>query len=76
VLEELAVETAYTDVRPTDIDAARVSVIRSECVGLALDFAARGEKSPVVASWLEAAEADPLPEVRLAQPLDGRWITS
>lgn len=63
-LKDLATIADYKDI-PLDSHAAvTVSLIRTECVRLADALRARGLTDLILATWLDAAQNDPLPEVR------------
>jgi hypothetical protein len=60
------VETSYNDVDRESRFAISVSLARAECVRLAHALHRRGIASESIRGWLNAAETDPLPEVRFA----------
>jgi len=65
-LDELFTETAYERVEPDSRTAVSVSLIRANCVRLARSLKNYGSTERAVLAWLDAAEHDPLPEVRFA----------
>ncbi|MHB1765554.1 MAG: SIR2 family NAD-dependent protein deacylase [Gammaproteobacteria bacterium] len=68
-LGDLLGETSYDRIDPESLAAISVSLIRAECVRLARDLQDFGCSDANLATWLDAAAKDPLPEVRFA--LDG-----
>jgi hypothetical protein len=65
-LKDLATIADYKNV-PLDSHAAvAVSLIRAECVRLSEALRVRGIVDPILATWLDAIQNDPLPEVRYA----------
>ncbi|MDT7953905.1 MAG: hypothetical protein RQ966_20595, partial [Acetobacteraceae bacterium] len=65
-LGDLLVGTGYDTIEPESRAAITISVVRAECVRLARVLEECGAGGQPVAAWLEAATADPLPEVRFA----------
>jgi hypothetical protein len=65
-LGELFIEKQYERIDPDSREAVAVSLMRAECVRLANALKESGGSSPHIASWLTAASADPLPEVRFS----------
>lgn len=68
-LGDLLVETAYANIDPDSREAISVSLVRAECVKLALALDRFGVGGPVTVMWIATAETDPLPEVRFALPI-------
>lgn len=65
-LDDLLVETDYTEIDPQSEEAGTVSVVRARCAGLALALRGRGVDHPSLSAWEKTAARDPLPEVRYA----------
>jgi hypothetical protein len=65
-LAQVMVETSYNHVDRESRSAISVSLARAECVQLAHALQRRGVTSESIQGWLNAAEMDPLPEVRFA----------
>lgn len=65
-LGDLLAGTSYDAIEPESSAAITASMVRAECVRLARALQERGVGGQPAAAWLEAAVADPLPEVRFA----------
>ena len=65
-LGDLMVETSYEDVEFDSKRATSISLIRVECVRLARALQKNGADGVNAKAWLNAANTDPLPEVRFA----------
>jgi hypothetical protein len=63
-LGDLRIETRYEAIEIDSEEAISVSLVRKECVGLALALQPIITDDGTLAGWLEDAMADPLPEVR------------
>ena len=65
-LEELSVSAAYESIELNDPIAISLSLIRAECVRLAIVLDVLNIESDTVKQWLAESMTDPLPEVRNA----------
>lgn len=65
-LGDLLFETDYRRVLPESAQAITLSLVRVQCVRLATRLRDKGEIGPEINNWIEAAQSDPLPEVRFA----------
>ncbi len=57
-------DTKYTNIPLDSRRAVTISLIRQECVKIAKLLRSRIADDGTLASWIEEARADPLPEVR------------
>lgn len=63
-LGDLRIETRYEAIEIDSEEAITVSLVRRECVGLALALQPLISDDGTLTGWLDDARADPLPEVR------------
>jgi hypothetical protein len=63
-LGDLRIETRYDAIEIDSEEAITVSLVRKECVGLALALQPLMPDDVTLVGWLDDAKADPLPEVR------------
>jgi hypothetical protein len=63
-LGDLRIETRYDAIEIDSEDAIAVSLVRKECVGLALALQPIMPDDGTLAGWIGDAKVDPLPEVR------------
>jgi hypothetical protein len=62
----------YEDVALNTMEAVSASLVRAECVKLAVALKDRGADDEALLAWIDEAKSDPLPEVRfsLTQPAE------
>ena len=65
-LSDLRIETQYDEVILDSRKAVSVSIIRVECVKLAMDLITRVNDDGTLQAWIDAAKSDALPEVRFS----------
>ena len=65
-LADLATRTRYSDIDAASIRAVSISLVRSECVKLAMALATHVDDDGTIVSWIADAKADALPEVRFS----------
>ena len=59
-------EFRYEDVGLDTMEAVSVSLVRAECVKLAVALKDRVADDGTLQAWIDEAKIDPLPEVRFA----------
>ena len=65
-LKDLATTADYMNIPLDSHEAVTVSLIRAECVRLAKSLETHGVADAILTEWLQAAQSDPLPEVRFS----------
>ena len=59
-------ELRYEDVDFDTMEAVSVSLVRAECVKLAVALKGRVADEEILRAWIDEAKGDPLPEVRFS----------
>lgn len=65
-LSDLCIETRYDEIILDRRKAVSVSLIRVECVKLAVALITRVNDDGTLQAWIDAAKSDALPEVRFS----------
>ena len=57
---------SYQDIKPNTMEAVSASLVRAECVKLAVALKERMADDGSLQAWIDEAKSDPLPEVRFS----------
>ncbi|WP_143540243.1 hypothetical protein [Rhizobium chutanense] len=66
-LEFMLIDLDYKEWNTSDPRTKTLTLLRAECVRLAMAFQKAGRQEPAIGQWLEAKKTDAFPEVRFAE---------